>query len=193
MTPLAATLRRLRVERAMTQEALATATGIKQTAISRYEKGKTLPDVLSLLKLATGLKVPLSVLVEGVDVRFDLMYQGLKLTATTDDDPSPVSATPTETETPPLDPRMDQVLRGFPEAAGGTTEGDDDGGRTSEVAAAHAALTRAAADILSAARFLAPGHRAVARDLGPGVRPRAARHGVRKSPAHPKKTATKRR
>jgi transcriptional regulator with XRE-family HTH domain len=188
MTPLAATLRRLRTERAMTQEALAAVTGIKQTAISRYEKGKTLPDVLSLLKLATGLKVPLEALVEGVDVRFDLVYQGLHVTATTDDSPA-VSATPTETATPPLDPSMDQIVRGFP-SPGDQGEGDDD---SSEVAAAHAALQRAAADILSAARFLAPRHHPVARDLGPGVRRGAARHGVRKSAAHPKKTAAKRR
>jgi transcriptional regulator with XRE-family HTH domain len=164
----------------MTQEQLAAETGVTQTAISRYEKGKVLPDLSSLLRLATGLRTALEPLVEGVDVRFDLMYQGLQATITTE----AVGTEDASAEALPLD----AIIPGAP--TGGTS---DEPASAQNMAEAHAALTRVIAELVSVAGRFAPGPPPVARNLGPEIRPRAAQH---RKGAHrgPKKTPpTKRR
>lgn len=85
MPRLADNLKRLREAHPLTQEALGALTGLKQTAISRYEKGKALPDLRSAMKLATGLRVSLETLVEGEDVRFDAVYKDLRVSIETHD------------------------------------------------------------------------------------------------------------
>jgi transcriptional regulator with XRE-family HTH domain len=93
MKPLATNLRRFREARIingkkMSQVQLGEAAGLPQTTISKYERGESLPDVRSLLKLAAGLRVSLEALVEGLDVRFDLVYQELRASITMPDIPT---------------------------------------------------------------------------------------------------------
>ena len=51
-------LRELRVERGVSQDQLARATGIHLTAIGRFERGDREPRLTSILRLARGLGVP---------------------------------------------------------------------------------------------------------------------------------------
>lgn len=79
-------LKRLRGGRSQT--AIAEAAGLTQSALSRYEKGKATPDLKTVLKLAAGLRVPLEPLVEGLDVRFDVVYRELQASITIPDEPA---------------------------------------------------------------------------------------------------------
>lgn len=59
-----ANVRRLRLERGLTQEALADAAGLDRTYVSGLERGVRNPSLSTLSKLAAALDVPLARLVE---------------------------------------------------------------------------------------------------------------------------------
>lgn len=63
-----ARLRQVRTELGLTQEALAEAAGLHPTFISNVERGYRVPSVPTLLKLAHGLDVQPSRLVDDLDV-----------------------------------------------------------------------------------------------------------------------------
>ena len=50
-------IRKMRLRRGMTQAALASATGIHRTYISRAENGQVLPSIIGLIKIAGGLGI----------------------------------------------------------------------------------------------------------------------------------------
>ena len=60
-------VRTVRLAAGMTQEALAEATELHATFISNVERGYRVPTVPTLLKLAAGLKVEPSSLVDGIE------------------------------------------------------------------------------------------------------------------------------
>lgn len=62
-----ANVERLREARGMTQEQLAWASGLHQTAIARIESGDRKPFLGTILKLAAGLEVPPADLFAGID------------------------------------------------------------------------------------------------------------------------------
>lgn len=177
---LATNLKRLRAARGMTQEELASAAGLKQNAISKYEKGKTQPDLKTVLRLATGLRSSLEPLVEGLDVKFDAFYQGLRVSIASDDK---AGAEPAETEP---QPPFDVIVPGAPAAQG---EPDD---AVTDLAATHADLQRVTSELISISARLAARSHPMARDLGPGVRKRAPRHRVRARPKTSKTPQSKR-
>lgn len=108
MSTLARNIKRLRLERGLTQVGLAQVTGLKQSAISLYETDGDMPGLVSLLKLATGLLVPLETLVEGVDERFDVVYQGLRAGV----------AVEVSGDTPPRELSMAEMFPGAPTVTG---------------------------------------------------------------------------
>lgn len=59
-------IRALRIEKALSQEALAEASGLDRTYVSGVERGVRNPSLESLNALASGLQVTLSELLEGV-------------------------------------------------------------------------------------------------------------------------------
>lgn len=59
-------IRAIRTDRGLSQEALADACGLDRTYVSGVERGVRNPSLDSLNALASGLKVTLSVLLEGV-------------------------------------------------------------------------------------------------------------------------------
>ena len=61
-------VRAARLEAGMSQEALAEATELHPTFISNVERGYRVPSVPTLLRLAAGLKVNPSNLVDGLEV-----------------------------------------------------------------------------------------------------------------------------
>ena len=72
MEPLeafAANLRQLRTERGLTQEKLAELAGLHMTDIARIETLRRDPGVKTIAKIAYGLDVPASALLEGVQHR----------------------------------------------------------------------------------------------------------------------------
>lgn len=183
MNTLGSNLKRLREAtlingKPMTQDQLGTVTGLPQTAISKYEKGKSVPNVRALLKLAAGLRVPLETLVEGLDVRFDVVYQGLRATVTVQDGEVIDDATETGHGDPP---ELAQIVPDLP------TSSWTDGGREpteADLAAARSALRRAASDIISATRLLVPRSLSMAHREGPDVRPGNLRTRVGKNARH---------
>ena len=56
-------LKRYREERGLTQRQLEAASGVYREAISGFETGKALPNLLSLVKLCKALEVPLDAIV----------------------------------------------------------------------------------------------------------------------------------
>lgn len=62
---LGARVRVLRLEHAMTQEALAEASGLHVSYVAQVERGERNPSLKSILQLATGLKVTLRDMFEG--------------------------------------------------------------------------------------------------------------------------------
>jgi transcriptional regulator with XRE-family HTH domain len=60
-------LRELRVERGVSQDQFAHATGIHPTAIGRFERGDREPRLRSILRLAEGLGVQPGRLVDGLE------------------------------------------------------------------------------------------------------------------------------
>lgn len=173
---LADNLKRLRLARKLTQEDLGAATGLKQTAISRYEKGKAKPDLSSLLKLAVGLRARVETIVEGLDVKFDAFYQGLRLSIQTDgSDPDDGGANLAEQQPP-----FDVIVPGAPPG-----ESDD---AVPNLAETHAEFQRLLTELISISARLAPRSPPVARDVGPPVRQRTARSRVGKGRAHSAKT-----
>ena len=62
---VSATIRRLRRERGLTQEALAQAVGVSPQAISKWETGQTMPDITLLLPLSKELGIGVDLLLGG--------------------------------------------------------------------------------------------------------------------------------
>ena len=62
---VSATIRRLRREKGMTQEALAQAIGVSPQAISKWETGQTMPDITLLLPLSKELGIGVNELLGG--------------------------------------------------------------------------------------------------------------------------------
>ncbi len=62
---VAATIRRLRREKGLTQEALAQAVGVSPQAISKWETGQTMPDITLLLPLSKELGIGVNELLGG--------------------------------------------------------------------------------------------------------------------------------
>lgn len=125
MTTFADNLKRLRRAAGLTQTKLAELGGLKQGQVSLYETGSDIPELPSLLKLATGLRVTLEDLVEGLDVRFDLVYQELQASITIPDEPAqpertlqPLGAIPPVLHGEELDPanqadELDRLIAGL--------------------------------------------------------------------------------
>jgi transcriptional regulator with XRE-family HTH domain len=70
MEPLeafAANVKRLRIERDLTQEKLAELSGLHMTDIARIETLRRDPGVKVVAKIARGLQVPVSRLMDGVE------------------------------------------------------------------------------------------------------------------------------
>ncbi len=68
---LGANLRRLRQQAKLTQEILAERAAVQQADISKWEKGKVTPELVSALRLARALDVSLDALLQGVDAQYD--------------------------------------------------------------------------------------------------------------------------
>lgn len=117
MATLAENILQIRHARGFTQVRLAEVCGLTQPQISAYESGGDVPGLSALLKLATGLRVTLETLVEGVDVKFDIVIRELnrELTASVTTNPD---AEHTELDTAPAartsDISMEQVVPGYP-------------------------------------------------------------------------------
>ena len=62
---LGATVRRLRVDRGWTQERLAEASGLTTTYVGQVERGARVPSLTVVLKLARGLSISPSELLDG--------------------------------------------------------------------------------------------------------------------------------
>ena len=62
---VSATIRRLRREKGLTQEALAQAIGVTPQAISKWETGQTMPDITLLLPLSKELGIGVDLLLGG--------------------------------------------------------------------------------------------------------------------------------
>ena len=62
---VSATIRRLRRERGLTQEALAQAVGVSPQAISKWETGQTMPDITQLLPISKVLGIGVNELLGG--------------------------------------------------------------------------------------------------------------------------------
>jgi len=65
-------VRAARQEAGLSQEALAEAARLHPTFVSNIERGYRVPSVPTLLRLATALGVPPSVLVDGIDLPVEL-------------------------------------------------------------------------------------------------------------------------
>lgn len=61
---IAKRIRAMRKSRNMTMEQLSECTGVSQPMLSQIERQKSIPTITTLWKIATGLRVPLSVLIE---------------------------------------------------------------------------------------------------------------------------------
>lgn len=62
---IAENIKRIRKEKGLTQKQLGNLCGMADSAIRRYELGKSNPKIQTLHKIAKGLKVPVQALVEG--------------------------------------------------------------------------------------------------------------------------------
>ena len=71
---ISATIRRLRRERGLTQEALAGAIGVSSQAVSKWETGQAMPDITLLLALSRKLQISVNELLGG-QRREELMRQ----------------------------------------------------------------------------------------------------------------------
>jgi transcriptional regulator with XRE-family HTH domain len=189
---IAENLKTLRLKRGLSQEQLEAASGITQTAISRYERGRNLPDVSSLLKLATGLRVPLEALAEGVNMKFDAMFQGFRVTieaadtarASDNDRHDDIGA---EAASALADMPLGEILHGAPDDAGASSDSPAD------MAAAIRALHRTVSELVSITGRIAAGHPAVVSRMGSPVRARTTQDGRRARAKHPAAAQTKRR
>lgn len=74
-------VRERRLVAKLSQEQLAGQAGLKQSAISAYERGRARPDVKTLLRLAVGLGTPVDDLVIGLDEDYDLACQARRVQA----------------------------------------------------------------------------------------------------------------
>lgn len=183
-------LKRLRAEcdggQGITQVELSRRSGLTQSAISRYETGEDVPELASLLKLATGLELPLEPLVEGLDVRFDAVYRGLRLTMTDEHGDDDVGA---EGRPTPTNVSITDIMPGAPTPTSG-------GGRESsppDLAETHAELSRLVSELMALSARIAPGPPAVARDVGSPVRARDVHRRQGTRPKNPPRSAQKRR
>ena len=64
---IAVNLKKLRTERNLSLGALASISGISKTMLSDIEKGNSNPTINTVWKIANGLKVPYTKLIDGVD------------------------------------------------------------------------------------------------------------------------------
>jgi transcriptional regulator with XRE-family HTH domain len=154
----------------LTQAELGERCSLKQGAISLYETGEDMPGVLTLLKLATGLKVTLETLVEGLDVKFDAVYRGLRVSITADENP-PSDEDRQNAEGPEDAPeyrRLDQIVHGAPTEPPGSDHEQADVATTRED---FAALHRTLSELVSIAGRLSARSDSMARPLGSRVRP----------------------
>lgn len=62
-TQIAARLREARRQRGLSQDELATAAGLKQSAVSHYESGRRTPSVEHLVRLAEALEISVEFLI----------------------------------------------------------------------------------------------------------------------------------
>jgi transcriptional regulator with XRE-family HTH domain len=76
---ISATIRRLRRERGLTQDALAQAVGVSSQAVSKWETGQAMPDITLLLSLSKELQVGVNELLGG-QRREELMQQFMHAT-----------------------------------------------------------------------------------------------------------------
>ncbi len=76
---ISATIRRLRRERGLTQEALAKALGVSSQAVSKWETGQAMPDITLLLSLSKELRIGVNDLLGG-NRRQELMKQFMHAT-----------------------------------------------------------------------------------------------------------------
>jgi transcriptional regulator with XRE-family HTH domain len=154
----------------MTQEQLGVASGLPQTTISKYEKGKAVPNLKTLLKLATGLQVRLETLVEGVDVKFDAFYQGLRVSIRTNDEEEESGADLAGDTLP-----FNVIIPGAPPV------GDSNDGQAPTLEQTHKELQKLISGLISISGRLAAGPPPVARDVGPPIHPRGSRTRKRTS------------
>ena len=59
-------IRIFRTQRGLTQEAVAEKIGVSRQAVAKWEKGETLPDIETCIRLADLFSVPLEVLARGI-------------------------------------------------------------------------------------------------------------------------------
>lgn len=64
-------IRRLRGERGLSQDRLATEAGVDRSYMGMIERGESIPTVVALLKVAKALEVPAAALLEGVELEDD--------------------------------------------------------------------------------------------------------------------------
>ncbi|MET2845344.1 helix-turn-helix domain-containing protein [Vibrio owensii] len=62
-------VRTFRVDRGMSQEGLAESSGLHRTYIGSLERGQRNVSYLNILKIAAALKVSVSVLLEGLEIK----------------------------------------------------------------------------------------------------------------------------
>lgn len=72
---LAATLQRLREQRGLTLEELADRAGVSAATLSQLERGQGNPSFATLLRIATGLKVPLPVFFQSDTASEDIVVR----------------------------------------------------------------------------------------------------------------------
>lgn len=78
MATFGGNLKRIRQQRKITQKALAKATGIGTTVLSRMENnGQGLPETPTILKLAKGLRCTVDDLIAGEDKEYDAIASGV--------------------------------------------------------------------------------------------------------------------
>ncbi len=63
-------LKKIRQEKNISHDALATKVGISRPAISHIENGKRRPTLLMMLKLTQGLDIPLSALLQAAEKKY---------------------------------------------------------------------------------------------------------------------------
>jgi transcriptional regulator with XRE-family HTH domain len=79
------TLRRLRQERNWSLEELARATGVSKPMLGQIERGESNPTVMTLWKIATGLQVPFSAFLHGMELPRATLVRRSEQAVITDD------------------------------------------------------------------------------------------------------------
>ena len=71
-------IKRIRKENKLTQDAMAEKLYVTRTAVSKWERGRGLPSIDSILLISRTFDVPLSELMEGVSEKADTQPQAVK-------------------------------------------------------------------------------------------------------------------